>query len=256
MERSIIRNMGKLNLLKAGYEGKLGETYGVSKKGLYDIKATPFSHTPHNNLQITAKDEFIGLNRIASKVVKEMWEYLSLSDKGMYRNNALCKAWKGALKGAAFKLENLREVISEEGKLRIEIIDFNPDLLTFTFSASEENPDEQSKNQIIYLSVVTNRQITKAHISGKGNSLLLRSRFDYGDFAFFQVWAFKAVPGIKKWRLKGLSISDPIFVIIVNGVFFIDRWRWQKVPFVIDGVLYLPPENAKIENGVLKLIKI
>lgn len=248
--------MGKLNLLKAGYEGKLGETYGVAKKGLYDIKATPFSHTPHNNSQTTAKDEFVGLNRIASQVVKEMWEYLSLSDKGMYRNNALCKAWKGALKGAAFELENLKEVISEEDKLKIEIINYDPKLLTFTFAASEENPSEQSKSQVIYLSVVTNRQITKAHISGKGSSLLLQSRFDYADFAFFQIWAFKAVPGIKKWQLKGLSISNPIFVIIINGVFFTDRWRWQKVPFVIDGVLYLPSENAEIKNGVLKLIKI
>lgn len=247
--------MGKLNLLKAGYEGKLGETYGVAKKGLYDIKANPFSHTPHNNSQITAKDEFTRLNRIASKVVKEMWQYLSLSDKNMYRNNALCKAWKGALKGAAFKLENLKEVIPEEGKLRIEIIDFNPELFTLTLSANEENPDEHSRNQIIYLSVVTNEQITMAQISGKGNSLLLQSRFDYSDFAFFQIWAFKAVPGIKKWQLKGLSISDPIFVVIVYGVFLVNRWRWQKMPFVIDGVLYLPRKNAKIENGVLKLLK-
>lgn len=70
-ERFILQNMGKLNLLKAGYEGKVGQTYGVAKKGLYDIKATPFSHTPHNTRQATAKDEFTGLNRIASQVVKK-----------------------------------------------------------------------------------------------------------------------------------------------------------------------------------------
>ena len=121
--------MGKLNLLRAGYEGKVGQTYGVAKKGLYDIKATPFSHTPHNAKQTTAKNEFTGLNRIASQVVKKMWKYLSLSDKGMYRNNALCKAWKGALKGDTFHLENLKEVISEEGKLRIDTIKYDPPLL-------------------------------------------------------------------------------------------------------------------------------
>ena len=245
--------MGKLNLLRAGYEGKVGQTYGVAKKGLYDIKATPFSHTPHNTRQNTAKDEFTGLNRIASRVVKKMWKYLSLSDKDMYRNNALCKAWKGALKGGVFHIENLKEVISEEGKLRIDTIEFNPQLFTFSYSANEVNPDEESINQVIYLAVITNRQITKADINGRGNSILLSSTFDYIDFAFFQVWAFKAIKGIKKWQLKGLSISDPIFVIIVNEVFFVSRWRWQRIPFVIDEVLYLPPENAKIENEILKL---
>ena len=98
--------MGKLNLLKAGYHGKVGKTYGVAKKNMYDIKAVPFSHTPHNNMQVTAKNEFVGLNRIASQVVKKMWQYLSLSDKNMYRNNALCKEWKNALKGGKFSLEN------------------------------------------------------------------------------------------------------------------------------------------------------
>lgn len=245
--------MGKLNLLRAGYEGKVGQTYGVAKKGLYDIKATPFSHTPHNTRQNKAKDEFIGLNRIASRVVKKMWKYLSLSDKDMYRNNALCKAWKGALKGDVFHIENLKEVISEEGKLRIDTIEFNPQLFTFSYSANEENPDEKSINQIIYLAIITNRQITKADINGRGNSVLLSSVFNYIDFPFFQVWAFKAVPDTKGYRLSGLSISDKIFVIIVNEIFYISRWQWIKQPYVVEEVLYLPMENAKIENEILKI---
>ena len=245
--------MGKLNLLRAGYEGKVGQTYGVAKKGLYDIKATPFSHTPHNTRQNTAKDEFTGLNRIASRVVKKMWKYLSLSDKEMYRNNALCKAWKGALKGGVFSIENLKEVISEEGKLRIDTIEFNPQLFTFSYSASEVNPDEKSINQVIYLAIITNRQITKADINGRGNSVLLSSVFNYIDFAFFQVWAFKAVPDAKGYRLKGLSISDKIFVIIVNEVFYLSRWQWISKPYVVEEVLYLPMGNAKIENEILKI---
>lgn len=63
--------MGNLNLLKAGYNGKVGQTYGVETKGSFYIKAVPFSHTPHNNSQNQAKNRFIGLNRIASAVVKK-----------------------------------------------------------------------------------------------------------------------------------------------------------------------------------------
>lgn len=245
--------MGKINILKAGYEGKLGQTYGVAKKGLYDIKAIPFSHTPHNNKQSKAKNQFTGLNRIASRVVKKMWNYLNLSDKNMYRNNALCQAWKGALKGEEFKLENLKEVISQEGALRIDEVLYDPQSFIFTYSANETNKSEETESQIIYIAVVTNEQVTKADTTGKGNSVTLSSMFDYIDFAYFQVWAFKAVQGIKKWQLKGLSISDPIFVIIVNEVFFVSRWRWQKVPFVLDEVLYLPQELAYIQNEILYL---
>lgn len=252
-ERFIIPSMGKLNILKSGYEGKVGQTYGVAKKGRYIAKAIPFSHTPHNYSQTTAKDEFIGLNRVASRVVKKMWSYLGLSDKTMYRNNALCQEWKNALKGDRFTIENLKEVLSQEGALRIDTIKYDPQLFTFAYSANEVNPDEQSSNQIIYLAIITNRQITKADTTGRGNSVLLSSVFDYIDFAYFQVWAFKAVPGLKKWQLKGLSISDPIFVIIVNEVFFASRWRWQRVPFVIDEVLYLPPEPSRIEDEILYL---
>lgn len=248
--------MGKINLLRAGYEGKLGQTYGVAKKGLYDIKAIPFSHTPHNNSQIAAKNRFTGLNRIASAVVKKMWNYLSLSDKKMYRNNALCQLWKGALTEEDFHIDSLKQVISQDGALKITEELYNPQEFRFIYSVQELLPDTESANQQIYLAIVTNRNVTKADTTGKGNNLILSSMFDYIDFAYFQVWAFKARKGIKKWQLKGLSISDPIFVVIINGIFFTSRWRWQKVPFVIDGILYLSSDNVKVENGVLKLLTV
>lgn len=245
--------MGKINLLRAGYEGKVGQTYGVAKKGLYDIKAVPFSHTPHNNLQAKTKNEFVGLNRIAARVVKKMWKYLGLSDKEMYRNNALCKEWKGALKGNDFQLENLKEVLSQDDELKINTILYDPETFVFSYSAVEQDPDELTGNQIIYLAIVTNKQITKGDIIGYGNQAILSSIFDYIDFAYFQVWAFKAVPLNKKWQLKGLSISDPVFVIIVNRIFYISRWRWVTLPYVENRILYLPIEPSYITKKTLYL---
>lgn len=243
--------MGNLNLLKAGYNGKVGQTYGVETKGAFYIKAVPFSHTPHNNSQNQAKNRFIGLNRIASAVVKKMWNYLSLSDKKMYRNNALCQHWKNSLIGETFKLDNLKEVISQNGALKITQETYNPQNLNFVYSAQETNPDEDSKNQQIYLALVTNRNITKADTSGKGNNLILSSSFNYIDFAYFQVWAFKARKTIKKWQLKGLSISDPIFVIIVNEIFYASRWKWQENIFIQDEIFFLPSKPSYIENEIL-----
>lgn len=245
--------MGKLNILKSGYEGKVGEVYGVAKKGSYIAKAVPFSHAPHNNAQRTAKNEFTGLNRVASRIVKVFWKYLNLSDKKMYRNNALCQKWKGALKGGTFSINNLQEVISNSDALIITTIKYDPQTFQFVYSATEQNPTQKTKNQAVYLGVITNRQITKADIVGIGDEVVLNSIFDIIDFAYFQVWAFKAVTNGKKYNLEGLSISAPIYVIIVNGVFFVLRWRWVRDPYVINKVFYLPPEPTFIESGTLYL---
>lgn len=248
-----MRIMGKINILKSGFTGKVGQTYGIEKRELYYIKAVPFSHSPHNTSQKQAKNNFVGLNRVASSVVKKMWKYLNLSDKSMYKNNALCKEWKNALTESTFVLENIKNVISEVGALEIKEIEYSPDLFTFIYSANELNKNLESKKQIIYLAIITNKLITKADIIGKGDSVVLSSVFDYIDFAYFQVWAFKAVPVIKKWKLKGLSISSPIFVIIVNGVFYISRWQWLNIPYVNNYILYLPQEPNYINNGILFL---
>lgn len=247
--------MGKINILKAGYNGKLGQTYGTEEAGFFSVKAIPFSHTPHNSKQTQAKNEFVGLNRIASKVVKKMWKYFQLSDKNCYKNNALCKHWKKALKGGQFSLENLKEVISEDDKLKIDTLIFDPSNYKFSYSAKDTNGNETAQNQVIYLAVVTNEQITKADITGQGNNLILTSIFNYIDFAYFQVWAFKAVQIGKKYIIKGLSITDPVFIIIANGVFYINRWKWTSQPYIKDKILYLPKEDCSIQNETLFLGK-
>lgn len=245
--------MGKINILKAGYSGKTGQTYGIEKKDGFIVKAVPFSHTPHNNSQNKAKDRFIGLNRIASAVVKKFWYYLGLSDKNMYRNNALCKYWKASLIGDNFKLENLKEVISQDEALKINTELFNADELKFIYSAQDSTPGAGVKEQYIYIAIVNDNNITKADVVAKGNNVVLSTTFDNVNFAYFQVWAFKSVKEHKKWNLKGLAISDPVFVIIVDEVFYVDRWNWHVMPYILDEVLYLSQEDAKIEDEILKI---
>lgn len=245
--------MGKINILKAGYSGKTGQTYGIEKKDGYIVKAIPFSHTPHNDSQVKAKDRFVGLNRIASAVVKKFWNYLGLSDKNMYRNNALCKYWKSSLIGDSFRLENLKEVISQSETLKITSELFNANELKFIYSAQDSTPGAGVKEQYIYIAIVTDKNITKADAVAKGNSVILSTTFDNISFAYFQIWAFKSVRESKKWNLRGLSVSDPVFVIIVDEVFYVNRWGWHVMPYIIDEVLYLSPEDAKIENEILQI---
>ena len=82
--------MGKINLLKADYIGKVGQTYGVRQYRQSIVKATPFSHSPHNTAQTKAVRAFEKLNRFSSYVAKTFWRYLNLSDKKMYRHK-ICR---------------------------------------------------------------------------------------------------------------------------------------------------------------------
>lgn len=243
--------MGKINILKAGYEGKLGTTYGVAKKGLYDIKATPFSHTPHNNRQSKAKNRFTGLNRICSRIVKKCWSYLGLSDKEMYRNNALCKEWKDTLQTDEFLLENLKLVIDTENPLKITTIEFDPQNFTFSYSAENLAEENNKTEQRIYLAIITNEFVTKIDNLEKGKTCTIKSKFDFIDFAFFQVYAFECFKKNGKWQQGNLSITDKIFLIIVNEIIYLSRWRWNSEPYVKDEILYLDSDNIHVENEII-----
>ena len=255
MIKLIIFHMGKINILKAGYSGKTGQTYGVEKKDRFIVKAVPFSHTPHNHLQNQAKDKFIGLNRIASAVVKKFWYYLGLSDKSMYRNNALTRAWKQALEGDVFLLENLKKVIPNVGALQIIENSFNYETSDYSYTITDNEPLPEDQEQYIYASVVTNRFITKQDVSAKGQITTLKSSLGIVDFAFIQVYAFKARRYKNKWYLSGLSITEKKYIIVVNGVFYMSRWQWNSKPFIKNGILYLSSQDTSIKNAVWHLYK-
>ena len=255
MLKLIIFHMGKINILKAGYSGKTGQTYGVEKKDRFIVKAVPFSHTPHNHSQNQAKDKFIGLNRIASAVVKKFWYYLGLSDKSMYRNNALTRAWKQALEGDVFLLENMEKVIPNVGALQIIENSFDYETFDYSYTITDNEPLSEGQEQYIYASIVTNRFITKQDVSAKGQITTLKSSLDIVNFAFIQVYAFKARRYKNKWYLSGLSITEKKYIIVVNGVFYMSRWQWNVKPFIKNGILYLSSKDTSIKNGVWYLYK-
>lgn len=255
MFKLIIFHMGKINILKAGYSGKTGQTYGVEKKDRFIVKAVPFSHTPHSHSQNKAKDKFIGLNRIASAVVKKFWYYLGLSDKSMYRNNALTKAWKQALEGDVFLLENMEKVIPNVGALQIIENSFDYETFDYSYTITDNEPLSEGQEQYIYTAVVTNRFITKQDVSAKGQITTLKSSLGIVDFAFIQVYAFKARRYKNKWYLSGLSITEKKYIIVVNGIFYMSRWQWNVKPFIKNGILYLSSKDTSIKNGVWHLYK-
>ena len=245
--------MGKMNLLKSNFVGKVGATYGVEQHKNTYVKAVPFSHTPHNEKQNKAKNAFILLNRLSAAIAKYFWSYLDLSDREMYKNNAVAKWLKACLVDNQFVLENLGEVIPADGSLQLSSFSFDHQTYIFQMELENTQETENIKNEKVYMSVITNRMVTKWVEVKEGQHLLGLGAFDYIDFAYFQVLCFKEIPFYKKHKIKGLILSAPVYVIIVNHVFYVMRWSWTVKPYVNNHTLYLPKGSVIIDNGVLFL---
>lgn len=248
--------MGKINLLKAGFSGQVGETYGVESHGKQIIKAVPFSHAPHNIAQKRAVRAFTYLNRFASNVAKYFFQYLPLSAKGCYKNNAVSKWLKVAIDGGVFSPEKIGEVIPSDNSLRIQSVEYDLDAKTFTVKLQNTLLTPNVADEKIYCAFVTNFGSVKWSTVAYGENLTLRGSFDYLDFSTWYIIAFKSVPWYGKKKICGFSIYSNSAIIVVNGIWYLERQTFVSAPYVVDGVLYLPEENVLLEDGTLRIIEL
>lgn len=245
--------MGEINLLRAGYAKKVGNTYGVEGKGSFYLKAVPFSHTPHSQKQNKAVDAFTRLNRFSSKVAKDFWKYLNLSDRKMYKNNAVSQWLKAALVENSFQYENLENIIPATGHLVVNTSEFNQQTAEYSITLENIPDTPNADEEVIFAGIFTDRAVCKASAVRKGSTITLTGIFNLVDFPYIQVVAFKAVPNGKHYKITSLFVGEKIYYVIVNGIFFMSRYEWTQLPYILNGVLYLPT-NATVENGVLKII--
>lgn len=109
-EKRYILAMAELNLLKSGYQGKLGETNGYEHKGKFIVRATPFSRSPLNKQQKDNFNAFAKLNRVASFWAKNCFESLNIKKYTAYKHNAVASYLKTALNNGDFELDKISEI--------------------------------------------------------------------------------------------------------------------------------------------------
>lgn len=229
--------MGKMNTLKADYVGKVGQTYGVRQYGKSIEKAIPFSHAPHNTTQIKSVRAFEKLNRFAAYVAKTFWKYLNLSDKKMYRHNAVAQWFKPCVQSHKFSLSNLVEIIKPNPTLSFESV--NLDLSEKTASITFINTpfNAYTTEEKVFIALVTDNGTVKAGGVYNSNSQTVSLSWDYSDFVSLTVVMFKSSLVRNKKNVNGLCLYT------------------QEQNFVIDGILYtsLMPltETPHYENGIL-----
>lgn len=245
--------MGKLNLLKSSYIGKVGQTYGVEQYNNTYVKAVPFSHTPHNAKQRNAKNAFVLLNRMSANIAKYFWKFLNLSDKDKYKNNAVAQWLKTCLENNEFILDNIENVIPKDNSL--QLVDFTIDYSTAYFEIKLKNnvTSENVEEEKIYISIITNKAISKITKIETGINILASGYLDFQNVVYIRLFCFKSIPWYKKRKIQGLILDKKIYIIIVNHVWYVLRLSWSFTPYVENHTLFLPKDTIIIQNGTLYL---
>lgn len=171
--------MGKMELLKSGFTGKVGTIYGSKGNGKINAKAVPFSHTPHNAKQKNAFTAFGCLQRLSAFISKsDFFELLNIKQKNMLNINSVAKWLKPMVSDGLFSIEKLENVIERSNLYSITQADFEKEKQVFkiAFTRNEQIPLEEKSKTVLfvadstgigYISEVTENEIFTKSIPTK-----------------------------------------------------------------------------------------
>lgn len=246
--------MGEINLLRADYIGKVGQTYGVRQYRQSIVKATPFSHSPHNATQNKSVRAFEKLNRFSAYVAKTFWRNLNLSDKKMYKHNAVAAWLKPAVKNHGFQLENIVEVIKPNPSLAITsvTVDFGAKTASVAFSNEKFNPLVTSEK--IFVALVTNNGTVKAGGAFDAVSQTLTFSWDYTDFVTLSVVMFKSSVLQGKKIINGFCLYSEDTGYVIDGILYTSLMPLLVQPHYENGILVFSDQDTEIADNILHFI--
>lgn len=109
--------MGKMNLLKANYEGKVGQTVGAKWKNLSTLRTFTKPSNPNTDAQQTVRSGFKALNAFVALFADQIRYKSALNTAGMSVRNAIVKLNKEMVSGNNFAKANL--IISKGGLQKV-----------------------------------------------------------------------------------------------------------------------------------------
>lgn len=105
--------MGKLNLLKASYSGRVGETVGAKWKDQNTVRVFTKPSNPNTQAQQTVRKGFGDTSKFVALFSDQIKTLTALNTRSMSVRNAILKLNKGMVAGGAFDASQL--VISTGG---------------------------------------------------------------------------------------------------------------------------------------------
>lgn len=206
-----MRIMAIINFINASFNGKLGNLYGTKQFGSAYLKAIPFSHAPHTESQTKSVRAFEKLNRLACGLARNVFYVFGINDKKMLKHNAIAKLLKPIIKNKTFNIENLADLILEDGTT--EILEFTVDrvLNKITVRAQTNQPTDKSKKQYFVVCVFDeNGKVLQATVSDV--NLYTAEIITLTEGKNFSIFAFRSDKKANRQYLHGLSYrhSSPI----------------------------------------------
>ena len=105
--------MGKLNILKAAYYGKVGETVGAKWKDKNTVRVLTIPSNPNTMAQQTVRTGFSEISKFVSLFADQIKTVSALNTRGMSVRNAIIKINKEMVSAGTLTAANL--VISRGG---------------------------------------------------------------------------------------------------------------------------------------------
>lgn len=105
--------MGKMNLLKASWEGKVGETVGAKWKNKKTIRTYTKPSNPNTQAQKTVRSAFKGMTSFVALFADQIKYLTALNTAGMSVRNAIIKLNKSMIETGAVDFTNI--LISKGG---------------------------------------------------------------------------------------------------------------------------------------------
>ena len=105
--------MGKLNILKAAYYGKVGETVGAKWKDKNTVRVLTIPSNPNTQAQQTVRTGFSQISKFVALFADQIKTVSALNTRGMSIRNAIIKENKEMVAAGSLDASNL--VISKGG---------------------------------------------------------------------------------------------------------------------------------------------
>lgn len=243
--------MGKMNLLKAVFEGKVGENYGARQRKNTYLKAIPFSHAPSSPTQTACVRAFERLNRFSAKSVNVFYPFINNPKKILLKHNAVASFLKPLISGKVFEPSNFSQVIGNGDGASIIQFDVNTETGIITFSANETAFPAITATQ--KWGVVVFDSLGTVYLARVPSQTFIQQRIVAtlpNDRVFYAI-AFTAEKRLNKWVLGNLQFEQTNCV--VNGTLYTALTTDPTHFEVIDGVLYYTGTMFTIQNGVFIL---
>lgn len=200
--------MGKMNLLKANYEGKVGQTVGAKWKNLSTLRTFTKPSNPNTDAQQTVRSGFKDVNAFVALFADQIRYKSALNTAGMSVRNAIVKLNKEMVSGNNFAKANL--IVSKGGLQKVagESATESSGKITITWTAPTATNFTEDAKLIGVIVQETSGMVEVVEASATALTVSGEQTFESGDVDIYVYFLDK------RGSNKIASLSDYIAVTV------------------------------------------